>query len=107
MSLRDFDQFGHGGFAGGDAKRAAGSEGASGGQRGGRGNRAYDGRERLVAIGFEGGNGAEQAASVRVRGVGEEFARGTAFDNSSGIHDADAVGDAADHGEVVRDEEHG
>ena len=65
---------------------------------------ARSGSLRLV---FERGDGAEQAAGVGVRGALEELAHGSAFDDSSGIHHGDAVADAADYGEVVRDEEHG
>jgi hypothetical protein len=60
-----------------------------------------------VAIGFEGGDGGEQAAGVGVRGALEEVGGRAGFDDSSGIHDGDAVADAAHHGEVVGDEEHG
>ena len=96
---------------------AAWQAGMQSGQRGakehpagserGRGDGAFDGRERLLAVGFEGGDGGEQSAGVGMRGAGEDVGDGAAFDDSSGIHDGDAVADAADHGEVVRDEEHG
>jgi hypothetical protein len=42
-----------------------------------------------------------------MRGVREDIADGSGFNDSSGIHYGDAVTDAADYGEVMRDEEHG
>ena len=42
-----------------------------------------------------------------MRGALEELARGGRFDDSSGIHYGNAVTDAPDDGEVMRDEEHG
>lgn len=40
-------------------------------------------------------------------GAAEEHIDGGLLDNSAALHDGDAMGDAADDGEVVRDEEHG
>jgi hypothetical protein len=39
--------------------------------------------------------------------VGEDVAGGALLDDDAALHDGDTVGDLADDGEVVRDEEHG
>lgn len=40
-------------------------------------------------------------------GGGEEGVGGAVFDDGTLAHDGDVVGDVADDGEVVRDEDHG
>lgn len=53
------------------------------------------------------GSGGEEALGIGVTGVEEEVAGGGGLDNVAVLHDGDAVGDLADDGEVVGDEEHG
>jgi D-alanyl-D-alanine dipeptidase len=103
----DFDQLWHGGLTRRDAERAAWSERASQRQRARRRDCAFDGVQRLVAIGLQRGNRAEQASGVGVRRSFKERAHGSGFDDSSGIHHRHPVADAAHHSKVVRDKEHG
>ena len=63
--------------------------------------------EGLVAIGLHGGSGGEQAAGVGMLRAYEEVARRGRLDDRAVLHDGDPVGDLADDGQVVRDEEHG
>lgn len=63
-----------------------------------------------VALGcllaFDVGDGGEEALGVVVLWGEEDFVSFTIFYDFSGIHDGDVVGDVADDGEVVRDEDH-
>lgn len=56
---------------------------------------------------FDLGDGGEEFLGVGVFGVVEDAFGVAVFDDFSGIHDGDVVGDVADDGEVVRDEDHG
>src|SRR5581483_10438182 len=51
------------------------------------------------------GDRGQERLRVRVERAGEEVARGRELDDLAEVHDRDAVGDVADDGEVVRDEE--
>ena len=51
------------------------------------------------------GGCGEKGLGVRVKGIAIKFSFGCDFCHSSEIHDADAVADVADDGEVVGDEE--
>ena len=68
-------------------------EGAPGRQRGEGRDRAFDGGQRLRAIGGERGDGAQQALRVGMRGGGEDCGFGCEFDQASGIHHGYPVGD--------------
>lgn len=53
------------------------------------------------------GDGGQEVLGVGVGGGGEEGVGGAVFDDGTLAHDGDVVGDVADDGEVVRDEDHG
>ena len=53
------------------------------------------------------GDGGEEILGVGVGGGGEEGVGRAVFDDGTLAHDGDVVGDVADDGEVVRDEDHG
>ena len=63
--------------------------------------------ERSVARGAHGGDRAEELARVVVLRCGEDLMRRSLLHDAAVAHDEDAVGNLADDGEVVRDEEHG
>ena len=72
-----------------------------------RRNRAFDRAKRLTAIRVQVGDGVQKSASIGM-GWGVEYLMfGTQFDDASGIHYGDAVGDLRNHGKIVRDEKHG
>ena len=58
-------------------------------------------------FGFKIGHGLQKAAGIGMCGGRERFHACSELDYAAGIHDGDAVGDLRDHGEIVRDEEHG
>ena len=72
-----------------------------------RGNGAFDGLQGVGAIGFEIGNGLEQAAGVGMRWGLKNVSLAAEFDQVAGVHDGDTVGDLRNDREIVRDKQHG
>jgi hypothetical protein len=107
MSGGDLYQRRQGAGALGDAECTARLEGAAGGHGLQWRDCAFDGFEGVGAIGFQVRHGVKKAASVRMCRETEDFIPGAEFDHASGIHYGHASGNLRDHGEVVRDEEHG
>ena len=72
------------------------------------GDFAGEGRVRAgtLADGVRFGNGGEEGLGVGVDRGGVDCVAGGKFDETAEIHHRDAVGDVADDGEVVRDEQH-
>ncbi len=63
--------------------------------------RAFNRFQRLTAVGFQIGNGMEQALRVGMRGLLKNVALGSEFDQIAGVHYSHAVGDLRDDGEIV------
>ena len=93
--------------AAGLAVGATGVEVAAGGGIDGAGDVTGEDLSVESVSGVGGWNGAEQRFRVGVRGVLEDFFDGADFDDASEVHDGDLVGDVADDGEIVADEEVG
>ncbi len=88
----------------GDGDRTAGCEGTAGGQVAGVRWLAADHRSMAQAIGRVGlRHRGQQRPRVRVPCVLDELPRRRQLDDTSGIHDRDAIGEVASAGEVVRD----
>ena len=70
--------------------------------------RGFVERGRLGGLlAFDVGDGGEEAFGVVVLWSEEDFVSFAVFYDFSGVHDGDVVGDVADDGEIVRDEDHG
>jgi len=68
---------------------------------------AFDGFKREVAIRLQRRNGVEQSASIRMcRGL-EYVALRSQLYQVAGIHYGHAVRDLRDHGQIMRNKEHG
>jgi hypothetical protein len=89
-----------------DAKLAAWLEGAARRHCVQRGYGSFDGLERSGAVGPKVGDGAQQAASVGVRGRLKNVVLGGKFYQVAGIHHRNSVGDLRNYREIVRDEKH-
>ena len=63
-------------------------------------------RSRSLASSAEARRRLQESERVGVRGSGEHRARRTLFDDASGVHDCDAIGELRDHAEIVGDEDH-
>lgn len=98
MPGADFDERWKFSGAGWNAVRATRFEGASGGQLNDGRNCAFDGRERKTAVGRQGRNGAQQALCIGMRGGAENICFGAEFNQVSGVHYGDAIGDMRDDG---------
>jgi len=102
MIWRYFVQVGDGTDALGDALGAAGLEGTAGRQRGELWDRAGDWGEFPS---LERWGRGQQTLGVGMARRLQDFAGGAFFDDTSGVHHGDAIGDLGDHAEVVGDEE--
>jgi len=106
FGLAELGFFG-GALVGGEG--AAGVEVAAGWWVGGVGGFAAE--DDSLASGFDAGVGygdaGDEGVGVGVLGDAVEVGTGCDFDDSSEVHDGDAVADVADYGEVVGDEEVG
>jgi len=98
MPGADFDERRKFSGAGWNAARAAWFEGASGGQLGDGRDCAFDGRERKTAVGRQSWNGAQQALRIGMRRGAENIPLGAEFDQVSGVHYGNAIGDMRDDG---------
>ena len=58
-------------------------------------------------VGLNGEHGAQQATSVFVGGVGQQFRSLCGLHHLPGVHDGDLVCQGGDQGKVVADEDHG
>jgi hypothetical protein len=81
-------------------------EGASGERPAQIRNDAGDIAQSLAGVSAEARRRLQESERVRVRWSGEHCARRTLFDDASGVHDCDAIGELRDHAEIVGDEDH-
>ena len=102
----DFDQGRQFARAIRDAEFAAGLEGAARRHSFERGYGSFDRLERSGAVGPKVGDGAQQAASVGMRGRLKNIALGAKFHQIAGIHHRNPVADLRNYREIVRDEKH-
>ncbi len=72
-----------------------------------RASSAVEHGQRQVAAGVQRGHGGEQIFCVGLLRVEEDLVARAGFEQRAVAEDGDAVGDAGDDGEVMRDEEHG
>jgi len=72
-----------------------------------RRDRTFDRAERLTAVRFQVGHGVQKSASIGMGWRVENLMFGAEFDDASGIHYGDAVGDLRNNSKIMRDEEHG
>ncbi len=63
--------------------------------------------QRLATFRFQVGHGLQKAAGVGMCRRTKDFMPCAELDYAAGIHHGHAVGDLRNHGEIVRDEEHG
>ena len=99
-------QGGHLGPAAGDGDGAAGVEGAALGPVHRVGGVALEDDAVSAAVAGR-GRGGDEGLGVGVEGVVEDLLGAPLLHDAAEIHDGDAVGDLADHLEVVGDEEGG
>src|ERR1700722_11141446 len=107
MSLRNFDQRRHCAGTFGDAEFATWLEGAARRHRVQRRHCAFDGFEGRSALRSQMRDGMETSACVRMCRRAKDFIAGAEFYHAAGIHYDYALRDLRNHGEIVRDEEHG
>src|SRR5438270_840453 len=88
-----------------DAKHAARMERAPGGKVDEAGRQALDGPERLVLLGVEARDRAEQRPRVGMLRVREDVGGRSRLDDLAGVHHDQALAHAGDHAEVVRDQD--
>src|SRR5260370_22976025 len=107
MFMRDFDQRRNGARTLGYAESAARLESAARrhGMQGWDG--ACDRPQQTPALGLQVRHGVQESAGVRVRRSEKYLAPLPEFHKTSGIHHRHAVGNLRDHGEIMRDEQHG
>jgi len=87
----------------GDPMGAARSERAAGRERRQRGDGAGNRNEPRGA--FEARSGAEKTLGVGVARAAKNFGDATLLDDTSGVHDGDAIGDLGNDAKIVSDEE--
>src|SRR5580765_4228445 len=74
---------------------------------GGRGKRRWNlatDRDIVAAVRADLGDFSDQRLGVRMVGRRIEIACGSRLDHTTEVHDDDAIGDMADHAEIVADE---